>query len=348
MQRSSGSAGQPAHHSEDSSAARPAGGPHNGKGKDGKGKDCKGNECECERCFLESLSRSFSRIRTPQTARQSPFPGGWGNDSGIDYQSMEETFFSMDCKAPSTIIDLAGTATPLSGAISADSRSDKGGSAEQPVTSLRTAEQPLSSSAPHWDVHAFRSIEHLDAGGEIQPSKRCKYDGMMVSSKDFIVPKILQPIKAALAEEIDKFKIQCEQWDPANFGEDATQEDKPKLLMPEIYKRLRSKRVRACLPAYTPAQHNKVYAVIKGLLALLHSDVPHCFYNCSQKKQKVANDLYADWCSHGMQEIDLHVNNVELLALATRQQMINDNKANSKHATRYLKYLADFAESHAL
>ena len=43
MQRSSGSAGQPAHHSENSSAARPAGGPHNGKGKDGKGKDCKGN-----------------------------------------------------------------------------------------------------------------------------------------------------------------------------------------------------------------------------------------------------------------------------------------------------------------
>ena len=227
---------------------------------------------------------------------------------------------------------------------SAESSSDKGGSAQQPVTPLHNAEQPLSSLA-----HS-KSAEQLlaDAGGEMQPNKRCKHDGMMVSSKDFILPEILQPIKAALAEEIDKFKIQCEQWDPANFGEDATQEDKPKLLMPEIYKRLRSKRVRACLPAYTPAQHNKVYAVIKGLLALLHSDVPHCFYNCSQKKQKVANDLYADWCSHGMQEIDLHVNNVELLALATRQQMINDNKANSKHATRYLKYLADFAESHAL
>ena len=103
MQRSSGSAGQPAHHSEDSSAARPAGGPHNGKGKDGKGKDCKGNECECERCFLESLSRSFSRIRKPQTAMGSPFPGGWGDDSDIDYQSMEEAFFTMDCKASSTI-----------------------------------------------------------------------------------------------------------------------------------------------------------------------------------------------------------------------------------------------------
>ena len=227
---------------------------------------------------------------------------------------------------------------------SAESSSDKGGSAEQPVTPLHNAEQPLSSLA-----HS-KSAEQLlaDAGGEMQPNKRCKHDGMMVSSKDFILPEILQPIKAALAEEIDKFEIECEQRDPPNFGEDATQEHKPKFLMGEVYKRLRSRRARECFPAYTAAQIRPIYAVIKGLLALLHSDVPHCFYNCSQKKQKVANDLYADWCSHGMQEIDLHVNNVELLALATRQQMINDNKANSKHATRYLKYLADFAESHAL
>ena len=350
MQRSSGSAGQPAHHSEDSSAARPAGGPHNGKGKDGKGTDCKGNECECERCFFESLSRSFSRIRKPQTAMQSPFPGGWGNDSGIDYQSMEETFFSKDCKAPSTIIDLAGTATPLSGAISADSRSDKGGSAEQPVTSLRTAEQPLSSSAPHWDVHAFRSIEHLDAGGEIQPSKRCKYDGMMASSKDFIVPEILQPIKAALAEEIEKFEVECEQRDPLNFGEGATQEDKPKLLMTKVYERLRSRRAREGLPAYTAAQIKPIYAVLKGLLALLHSDV-HCVFLSSSvplQKQIVANDLYADLCSYRMQEIFLSESNVEPLALAVRQQTINNNKDDSRHAFRYLKYLADFAELHAL
>ena len=77
---------------------------------------------------------------------------------------------------------------------SADSSFDKGGSAEQPVTSLRTAEQPLSSSAPHWHVDVFRSIEHLDAGGEIQPSKRRKYDGMMVSSKDVIVPENHLPV----------------------------------------------------------------------------------------------------------------------------------------------------------
>ena len=275
MQRSSGSAGQPAHHSEDSSA---------GKEKDGKGKT-------------------------------------------------------------------AGAATPLSGAISADSSSDKGGSAEQPVTSLRTAEQPLSSSAPHWHVDVFRSIEHLDAGGEIQPSKRCKYDGMMVPSKDFIVPEILQPIKAALAEEIDKFEIECEQWDPPNFGEDATQEDKPKFLMREVYKRLRSRRARECLPAYTAAQTRPIYAVIKGLLALLHSDVQTSVPVLSSspvQKQIVANDLYADLCSHRMQDIDLSVSNVELLALAVRQQMINNNKDNSRHAIRYLKYLADFAELHAL
>ena len=74
-----------------------------GKGKDGKGKDVHGFDCECEKCFFESLSRSFWRIRKPQTAMGSPFPGGWGDDSDIDYQSMEEAFFTMDCKASSTI-----------------------------------------------------------------------------------------------------------------------------------------------------------------------------------------------------------------------------------------------------
>ena len=229
---------------------------------------------------------------------------------------------------------------------SAESTSDKGGSAEQPVTSLGTAEQPLSSSAPHRDVNVFHSIEHSNTGSEMQPSKRCKYDGMMVSSKDFIVPEILQPINAALAEEIAKFAIECEQWDPPNFGEDATQEDKPKFLMREVYKRLRSRRARECFPAYTAAQTGPIYAVIHGLLALLHSDVQ--YISSGAKKQIAANDLYADLCSHRMQEIDLSVRNVELLALAVRQQMINNNKDDSRHACRYLKYLADFAELHAL
>ena len=234
---------------------------------------------------------------------------------------------------------------------SAESSSDKGGSAEQPVTSLGTAEQPLSSSAPHRDVNVFHSIEHSNTGSEMQPSKRCKYDGMMVSSKDFIVPEILQPINAALAEEIAKVAIECEQWDPPNFGEDATQEDQPKFLMTKVYERLRSKRAREGLPAYTAAQIQPIYAVIKGLLALLHSDV-HCVFLSSSvplQKQIVANDLYADLCSHRMQEIFLSVSNVELLALAVRQQTINNNdKDDSRHASRYLKYLADFAELRAL
>jgi hypothetical protein len=243
---------------------------------------------------------------------------------------------------------------------SAESSSDKGGSAEQPVTSLGTAEQPLSSSAPHRDADtgseiqeadAPHSIEHSNTGSEMQPSKRCKYDGMMVSSKDFIVPEILQPINAALAEEIAKLAIESEQWDPPNCGEDATQEDKPKFLMTKVYERLRSKRAREGLPAYTAAQIQPIYAVIKGLLALLHSDV-HCVFLSSSvplQKQIVANDLYADLCSHRMQEIFLSVSNVELLALAVRQQTINNNdKDDSRHASRYLKYLADFAELRSL
>ena len=84
---------------------------------------------------------------------------------------------------------------------------------------------------------------------------------------------------------------------------------------------------------------------------MLHSDVQTSVPVLSSspvQKQIVANDLYADLCSHRMQEIDLSVSNVELLALAVRQQTINNNKDDSRHAFRYLKYLADFAELHAL
>ena len=81
---------------------------------------------------------------------------------------------------------------------------------------------------------------------------------------------------------------------------------------------------------------------------MFHSDVQANAYRVSQKKQIVANNVYAEWCSHGMQQIDLDVSNVELLALAVGQQMISGNKDNSRHAIAYLKYLADFAEVHAL
>ena len=110
---------------------------------------------------------------------------------------------------------------------SAESSSDKGGSAQQPVTPLHNAEQPLSSLA-----HS-KSAEQLlaDAGGEMQPNKRCKHDGMMVSSRDFVIPEILQPITVALSAEIEQFKTDCKQWDPPTFEEDATKEDKTKLLL---------------------------------------------------------------------------------------------------------------------
>ena len=69
---------------------------------------------------------------------------------------------------------------------SAESSSDKGGSAEQPVTSLRNAEQPVVNNLAEQFVS--------DAGGEMQPNKRCKHDGMMVSSKDVIVPENHLPV----------------------------------------------------------------------------------------------------------------------------------------------------------
>ena len=80
---------------------------------------------DCERCYELSVSLYIHRKRKSPNAcppakdgpftgsRQTPFPGGWGPDDGIDYQTMEETFF-IDVagkKLSSTTIDLAGAAS---------------------------------------------------------------------------------------------------------------------------------------------------------------------------------------------------------------------------------------------
>ena len=102
------------------------------KGEDGKGKDGKRIFCDCERddcerCFelavssyiqRKRLQRIFQGPKAADPRLPTPFPGGWGVDDpdGIDYQTMQETFFPMDCNASSTTIDLAGAATPVSAA----------------------------------------------------------------------------------------------------------------------------------------------------------------------------------------------------------------------------------------
>ena len=77
-------------------------------------------EIACSKWIILALSKSpnaWAPVKDgPFTgSRQTPFPGGWGNDDddGIDYQTMEETFF-IDVagkKLSSTTIDLAGAAS---------------------------------------------------------------------------------------------------------------------------------------------------------------------------------------------------------------------------------------------
>jgi len=100
-----------------------------------------------------------------------------------------------------------------------------------------------------------RAVPH--EGGEKQPKKRCNHN--LVKVDDVMMPEILQPIQRALAQEIDEFETECEEWDPPNIFEDPTEVDKPE---------------------FTPAQTSAVYAVIRGLLAVLHSDV-HYSQCCS-------------------------------------------------------------------
>ena len=182
-----------------------------------------------------------------------------------------------------------------------------------------------------------------DERGEEQPKKRCKHNLMTVSAEDFMIPDILQPIQTALAQEIDKFNDECQQWDPPNFEEDATDKDKPTFRLRNVYQRLHSIQAPGCLSTSSPAQTKAVYAVIKGLLALLHSDVDSSACRSSPKKQAAANELYADFCSHEMQTPALDASSLELLALAVRQQIVADRMDRDRHVPRYLKNFADYA-----
>lgn len=183
-----------------------------------------------------------------------------------------------------------------------------------------------------------------DVAEEKQPKKTCKHNLVMVSAKDFTMPEILQSIQTALAQEIDKFKVECEHWDPPDFEEDATVVNKPTFKLRNVYDCLLSIQARR----YAPAQISAVYAVIKGLLALLHSDVDASAWRSTRKKQAAANEVYVDFCSDERRTLALNASTLELLALAVRQEMVADRMDRPKHTTRYLKYLADFVELHAL
>ena len=171
---------------------------------------------------------------------------------------------------------------------------------------------------------------------------------MTVSAEDFMMPDILQPIQTALAQEIDEFNDECQQWDPPNFEEDATDKDKPTFRLRNVYQRLHSIQAPGCLSTSSPAQTKAGYAVIKGLLALFHSDVDSSACRSSPKKHAAANALYVAFCSHEMRPLALDASSVELLALAVRQQIVADRMDRPRHVPRYLKYLADFAELHVL
>ena len=152
---------------------------------------------------------------------------------------------------------------------------------------------------PEGDESLPTDVEPYGSDDEPYGKKRRKHDQLVVSVKDVIVPKILQPIQTALARQVDIFKAECEQWDPPNIGDDATGNYKPpKILLRNVYARWCSIRRQGCLSTLTFAQAGPAYAVIKGLLALLHSDVDSSAYESTLKRQHAANKLYTDFCSH--------------------------------------------------
>jgi len=232
----------------------------------------------------------------------------------------------------------------------------RGSCAAQPaghnVNSRNSAEQPADGKDPTGSVAVSRDAQQgkravPDEGGEKQPKKICNHN--LANVDDVTMPEILQPMRGALDQEVEKYKNECEQWDPPQFEEDAT-EGKPTFRLRKVYERLCSIQARRCTD--TPAQKNAVYALIKGLLAVLHDEVGYyAFYSrksTSPKKLAAAKDLYADFCSHEKWTPALDVRSLELLALAARQQMVANKMDRLGHLPRYLKCLADFAELHDL
>ena len=229
----------------------------------------------------------------------------------------------------------------------------RGSCAAQPaghnVNPRSSAEQPADGKDPTGSVAVSRDAQQgkravPDEGGEKQPKKICNHN--LANVDDVAMPEILQPMREALDQEVEKYKNECEQWDPPNFEEDAT-EEKPTFRLRKVYERLCSIQARRCTD--TPAQKNAVYALIKGLLAVLHDDVDSSAFSAYPKKLATANDLYADFCSQEKWTLGTHkVRSLEYLALAARRQMVDNQMDRLRHLPRYLKCLADFAELHDL
>ena len=182
-----------------------------------------------------------------------------------------------------------------------------------------------------------------------QPEKRHKHHPVTVSAEDFMMPNILQPIQTAIAQEIDNFRTECQQLDHPNSEEDATDQDKPIFRLRSVYDRLQLVQAPGCPSTSTPAQKRAVYVLIKGLLALFHSDVDSSAFRSSPKEESAVNHLWTTFCSNDMRPVAFENSSPwrrsqELLALAVRQQMAADKMDRSKHIPRYVKYLADFAE----
>ena len=132
---------------------------------------------------------------------------------------------------------------------------------------------------------------------------------------------------------LSKFKIDSKISNAINEG-------KATFRLRNVYQRLHSVQAPGCLSTSSPTQKNAVYAVIKGLLVLFHSDVDSRVCRSSPKKQAAADALYVAFCSHGMRPLALDelrykdTVSVELLALAVRRQIVADRMDRDRHVPR--------------
>ena len=208
---------------------------------------------------------------------------------------------------------------------------------EKQVKKRCSAEQPAPLVQSSRDVQAALQVCSASAcaNSAEQPVPR------LVSVSDLVIPAILQPIRTALADEIDEFIFECEQWDPPDFDEEqVSSTDAPKFKLRNVYDRI--ELARQAQQASAPRQSRATYAVIKGLLALLHKEVDSSAWRASRKKRAEANDLYRKFVSHAALALDRAT--VELLALAVQHQPVAGMMDCPGLAARYLQYLADFAE----
>jgi hypothetical protein len=163
------------------------------------------------------------------------------------------------------------------------------------------------------------------------------------SSKKLHIPEVLRPLLTALNTTVGKYKEEAEVWDPCDVYDledtQAAERDKPRFLLKNVLDRYAA-------VSYThgqPIQIDVIYKVIRGLVALFHSDMVCTPFQrtLSHARQEAANSIYSSFCRGRISLTRCTPSSMDLLATTWWQRKrVNDSDDQSlQNDQRYLSEL---------